>query len=132
MSAKDDTRNLLEHIIREVQARSPVDLRERLSIERFVVEIGRLTEPMSEHANPVHITASGIVTGSRGVLLHRHRLLGIWVAPGGHIDAGETPGTRPCAKRQKRLVSPSLAATTIRNSCTSTFTADREATRTWT
>jgi 8-oxo-dGTP pyrophosphatase MutT (NUDIX family) len=46
---------------------------------------------MSEHADPVHVTASGIVTGPRGVLLHRHRLLGIWVAPGGHIDTDETP-----------------------------------------
>jgi hypothetical protein len=90
-SVKDDTRTLLEHIIREVQARSPVDRRERRSIERFVVGISRLTDPMSEHANPVHVTASGIVTGPRGVLLHRHRILGIWVAPGGHIDAGETP-----------------------------------------
>jgi 8-oxo-dGTP pyrophosphatase MutT (NUDIX family) len=23
--------------------------------------------------------------------LHRHRILGTWVAPGGHIDPGETP-----------------------------------------
>jgi 8-oxo-dGTP pyrophosphatase MutT (NUDIX family) len=91
LSTDDDSRALLDHIIREVQARSPVDRRERLSIERFVLEIGRLPEPMSEHANPVHVTASGMVTGPRGVLLHRHRILGIWVAPGGHIDAGETP-----------------------------------------
>jgi 8-oxo-dGTP pyrophosphatase MutT (NUDIX family) len=89
ISPADD--RLLEHVIRDVQARSPVDRREELSIERFLVEIGRLTEPLSEHAHPVHVTASGIVVGPRGVLLHRHRLLGIWVAPGGHIDAGETP-----------------------------------------
>jgi ADP-ribose pyrophosphatase YjhB (NUDIX family) len=25
------------------------------------------------------------------VVLHRHRVLGIWVQPGGHIDSGETP-----------------------------------------
>jgi 8-oxo-dGTP pyrophosphatase MutT (NUDIX family) len=91
MPAEDDARTLLQHIVCEVRARTPVVRRERRSIERFVVEISRLTDPMSEHANPVHVTASGIVTGRRGVLLHRHRILGIWVAPGGHIDAGETP-----------------------------------------
>ena len=28
---------------------------------------------------------------SRGVILHRHRRLGIWVQPGGHVDDGESP-----------------------------------------
>jgi 8-oxo-dGTP pyrophosphatase MutT (NUDIX family) len=91
MPADENARTLLEHVVRAVRARTPVDCREKRSIERFVIELGRLADPMSEHADPVHITASGIVTGPRGVVLHRHRLLGIWVAPGGHIDAGETP-----------------------------------------
>jgi 8-oxo-dGTP pyrophosphatase MutT (NUDIX family) len=32
-----------------------------------------------------------LVAGSRGVLLHRHKRLGLWLQPGGHIDAGEEP-----------------------------------------
>ena len=32
-----------------------------------------------------------IITGARGVILLKHRKLGIWVQPGGHIDDGETP-----------------------------------------
>ena len=37
------------------------------------------------------MTASGIVVGRRGTVLHRHKKLGIWMQPGGHIDAGESP-----------------------------------------
>jgi len=32
-----------------------------------------------------------LVTGRRGVVLHRHKRLGLWLQPGGHIDAGEEP-----------------------------------------
>ena len=31
------------------------------------------------------------MVGRRGTVLHLHRRLGIWMQPGGHIDAGETP-----------------------------------------
>ena len=37
------------------------------------------------------MTGSGIVIGPRGLILHRHRRLGIWLQPGGHLEAGETP-----------------------------------------
>lgn len=82
---------LRDQLVAEVQAQTPVDARERTCIELFVTEIARLEDPFSEHADPVHVTASGLVVGPRGVVLHRHKVLGTWVAPGGHIDAGETP-----------------------------------------
>lgn len=82
---------LTAELIAQVEARNPVDDRERRSIEKILVELDRLPDPCAEHADPVHLTASGIVTGERGVLLLKHRRLGIWVQPGGHIDAGETP-----------------------------------------
>jgi 8-oxo-dGTP pyrophosphatase MutT (NUDIX family) len=82
---------LIAELIAQVEARDPVDDRERRSIEQILIELDRLIDPFSEHADPVHLTASGIVTGERGVLLLKHRRLGIWVQPGGHIDAGETP-----------------------------------------
>lgn len=37
------------------------------------------------------MTGSAIVVGARGVVLHRHKRLGIWLQPGGHIDPGEDP-----------------------------------------
>ena len=83
--------SLRSSIRAQVAARIPVDERERHSIERFIAEFDRLTDPFSQESDPVHVTASGIVVGERGVLLHRHRRLGIWVQPGGHIDIGETP-----------------------------------------
>jgi 8-oxo-dGTP pyrophosphatase MutT (NUDIX family) len=84
--------NVLEgQVLAAVRERTPVDAREQMSIERFVTEFARLEQPFSEDAGPVHVTASAFVVGPRGVILHRHQVLGIWVQPGGHIDPGETP-----------------------------------------
>ena len=79
------------HVRAEVEARSPVDVREATSVERFLELFDMLSDPFSEAADPVHVTASGIVVGSRGVILLKHRRLGIWLQPGGHIDPGEAP-----------------------------------------
>ena len=75
---------------RELDAISPVNVRESESIERLRGHL--LTpHPFSETASDHHVTASCFIVSSRGVILHRHRRLGIWVQPGGHIDDGETP-----------------------------------------
>jgi 8-oxo-dGTP pyrophosphatase MutT (NUDIX family)/GNAT superfamily N-acetyltransferase len=74
-----------------VSARRPVDARERASIERFLGELDDLERPFDEHAAPVHVTASAIVIGELGVVLHLHKRLGLWLQPGGHIDPGEQP-----------------------------------------
>jgi 8-oxo-dGTP pyrophosphatase MutT (NUDIX family) len=39
------------------------------------------------------VTGSALVLDvrRREVLLHRHRRLGIWLQPGGHVEAGEAP-----------------------------------------
>ena len=69
----------------------PVDDRERLSVAIMDVELGRLPAPFDEEADLTHVTASAIVVGHRGVVLHRHRRLRRWLQPGGHIEAGESP-----------------------------------------
>ncbi len=69
----------------------PVDDREAASIARTLAELDRLPAPLDEHADPVHVTASAVVVGPRGTLLHRHKRLGLWLQPGGHVDAGEHP-----------------------------------------
>ena len=81
----------VQDVIAAVAARDPVDERERVSIERFLAEVPRLERPFDEHADPVHITGSALVVGRRGIVLLRHKSLGIWVQPGGHIDDGELP-----------------------------------------
>ena len=75
----------------DVLARDPVDQREEESVRRFVELFDALSDPFAEEADPVHVTASSFVVGERGMVLHKHRRLGIWLQPGGHIDPGETP-----------------------------------------
>ena len=74
-----------------VASHDPVDERERRSIERFTAELARLERPYDEDADPVHVTGSAIITGTRGVVLHLHKRMGLWLQPGGHVDPGEDP-----------------------------------------
>lgn len=67
------------------------DAREASAKARFQSELAGLDRPFDEHANPVHVTASALVVGRRGTVLHLHRRLGRWLQPGGHIDPGEAP-----------------------------------------
>ena len=75
----------------DLSSRVPLDDRERRSIEAFVSALDSLEDPLNQEADPVHVTGSAIVVGPRGVLLLRHKRLGIWLQPGGHVDPGETP-----------------------------------------
>jgi 8-oxo-dGTP pyrophosphatase MutT (NUDIX family)/GNAT superfamily N-acetyltransferase len=75
----------------EVESRRPCDARERTSISAFVAAARGLAHPYEEHADPTHVTASALLIGDRGVVLHRHKRLGLWLQPGGHIDPGEHP-----------------------------------------
>lgn len=81
----------LEAVRASLRARRPVDEREASGIRRALAELARLPRPFDRHADPVHITGSGVLTRAGQVLLLRHRLLGIWVQPGGHVEEGETP-----------------------------------------
>lgn len=74
-----------------VRARRPVDARERGALAEFVESFDRLAEPFDEHADRVHVTGSAIVVGDRGVVLHLHKRMNLWLQPGGHLDPGETP-----------------------------------------
>lgn len=76
---------------RTVAERRAIDDAERANIERFLVEFDRLVDPFDQRLDPIHVTGSAIVTGPLGVILLRHKRLGIWLQPGGHIDPGETP-----------------------------------------
>jgi 8-oxo-dGTP pyrophosphatase MutT (NUDIX family) len=87
------TEPYLPDIVDAIQRRgdAPVDEREAESVRRIMEELPRLERPFEEDADPVHITGSALIVGPRGVILHKHRRLGLWLQPGGHIDAGETP-----------------------------------------
>jgi 8-oxo-dGTP pyrophosphatase MutT (NUDIX family) len=75
----------------EIAALAPTDPRGRRSRRRVLDELARLDRPFDQHAGPLHATASAVVVGPRGTLLHRHKRLGVWMQPGGHVDADEAP-----------------------------------------
>ncbi|MCU1362807.1 MAG: pyrophosphohydrolase including oxidative damage repair enzyme [Acidimicrobiaceae bacterium] len=70
---------------------TPVDEREATSISGTLDRLTWPGDPYSEQENDHHVTASAFVVSSRGVILHLHRRLEIWVQPGGHVDPGESP-----------------------------------------
>lgn len=74
----------------QVASHRPRDAREAASLQRLLCGLVRLPRPFDEQAAPTHVTASAIVVGRRGVVLHRHRRLARWLQPGGHVDSGET------------------------------------------
>lgn len=82
---------LVAHVRRAVEERTPIDEAEAASIDRLLAEFDRLPDPFSEAADAVHATGSAIVVGPRGVVLLKHKRLGLWLQPGGHIDPGESP-----------------------------------------
>jgi 8-oxo-dGTP pyrophosphatase MutT (NUDIX family) len=83
--------SLILRIQRDVTEFEPQDERARESKERMLRELSVLARPFDEHATATHFTASAIVIGEEGVLLHLHKKLEKWLQPGGHIEAGETP-----------------------------------------
>jgi 8-oxo-dGTP pyrophosphatase MutT (NUDIX family) len=88
--ARDD-RRIVQTLCAHFSAAIPCDERERRSIEEFLRIVPGLARPFDEQADLLHVTGSAIVVGNRGVLLHRHKRLNMWLQPGGHIEAGETP-----------------------------------------
>ncbi len=82
----------LLHSVREaVWRRRPVDAREVRSRQRILVALGRLSRPFDEEGDATHVTGSSLILGPRGVILHRHKRLGLWLQPGGHLEPGEAP-----------------------------------------
>jgi 8-oxo-dGTP pyrophosphatase MutT (NUDIX family) len=69
----------------------PTSPREGDAKARFLAALDLLGDPYDEHADPTHVTASAVVVGRRGTVLHLHKRLGRWMQPGGHIDPGEDP-----------------------------------------
>jgi 8-oxo-dGTP pyrophosphatase MutT (NUDIX family) len=93
-------RAFLTVVVSSLVHRRPVDGREERSRERTLVALGRLSRPFDQESDPTHVTGSALVLGPRGVLLHRHKRLGLWLQPGGHLEPGESPWD--AARRESR------------------------------
>lgn len=85
--------DIVQEIIALMSMHTAIDAREERSIAEFLRIVPTLSDPCNEHADPTHITASAIVMsethGSDQVVLHKHKRLGLWLQPGGHVDIGE-------------------------------------------
>jgi ADP-ribose pyrophosphatase YjhB (NUDIX family) len=83
--------SFVDRLRAQLQAHEPREAREVHSLGRTLALLDWLPAPLDETADPTHVTASAIVVGSdERVLLHRHKRLGIWLQPGGHVDPGES------------------------------------------
>jgi 8-oxo-dGTP pyrophosphatase MutT (NUDIX family) len=74
-----------------VQAHAPTTARERASHAAILRWLAWLPHPLDQGADPVHVTASAVIVDAGGThtALHRHRRLGLWLQPGGHVDDNE-------------------------------------------
>jgi ADP-ribose pyrophosphatase YjhB (NUDIX family) len=95
---------------------TPGDPVEAACLRRIVRLLSWLPAPLDEHADPTHVTGSAVVTDGRGrILLHRHKRLGVWLQPGGHVDRGEQPWEGALREtREETGVSPRHPAGTPR------------------
>jgi 8-oxo-dGTP pyrophosphatase MutT (NUDIX family) len=76
-------------LLAALAAIDPVDGLEVADARATVELLTGCERPFDEHAQDDHVTASTFAVSELGVVLHRHRLLGIWVQPGGHVEDGE-------------------------------------------
>jgi 8-oxo-dGTP pyrophosphatase MutT (NUDIX family) len=74
-----------------INAHCPGDPRETEARQMILKELYRLDRPFDEDADPVHVTGSAVVVGSRGTILHLHKRLSRWMQTGGHLEQGEMP-----------------------------------------
>jgi 8-oxo-dGTP pyrophosphatase MutT (NUDIX family) len=81
----------LRAVVEAVRALPPVDDREAASRDEVLAGLRDLVAPFDQDADPTHVTGSAVVVGPRGTVLHRHKRLGLWLQPGGHVDGDEWP-----------------------------------------
>lgn len=83
---------LREDVLAALTAHAPADSVEAAGLRQTIALVRWLPSPLDEHADATHVTGSAIVTdGADRVVLHRHKRLGIWLQPGGHLDPREGP-----------------------------------------
>jgi 8-oxo-dGTP pyrophosphatase MutT (NUDIX family) len=80
---------------------APRDGREAEARRSILDALETLGSPLDRDADPVHVTASAVVVGRRGTVLHLHKRLGCWLQPGGHLEPGETPADAACREARE-------------------------------
>lgn len=91
---------MTEAILAWLATHEPIDEREAESMALTRDFLATSTEPFDQLRHDHHVTSSAFVVSSRGIVLHRHKRLGVWLQPGGHVDEGET--AEDAARRETR------------------------------
>jgi 8-oxo-dGTP pyrophosphatase MutT (NUDIX family) len=71
------------------------------TLEQLLVGAG--PDPFRRETLPAHVTGSAVVLDTSGerALLHRHRRLGVWLQPGGHVEDGEDAASAALRETQE-------------------------------
>lgn len=81
-------------LIEAITVHAPRTPREVAACRTTLAYLAWLAAPLDADADPVHVTGSAIVLDGGGrTLLHRHKRLGLWLQPGGHLEPGEDPAS---------------------------------------
>jgi 8-oxo-dGTP pyrophosphatase MutT (NUDIX family) len=75
-------------LLAELRAHPADDETERASLDRLIAFVSEAPDPLSRSASTSHVTGSAVVVSPdrERFLLVRHRRLGRWLQPGGHVD----------------------------------------------
>jgi len=82
---------MLEQLERALESLSVTDERSKGALAQTKAHIHVIRGMGGCDSEAKHITASAVIVGPRGVILHRHLEDGLWLLPGGHVEAGEAP-----------------------------------------
>jgi len=72
-----------------LEAVEPADDKEAADLALMKAQQALLPAPFSRAQPAAHFTGSAVVTDGRRVALVRHRKLGRWLQPGGHVEAAD-------------------------------------------
>lgn len=74
-----------------LEGHAPHDREELEALRTLARLLEGAPDPFRRQTLPAHVTASAVVLDTAGerALLHRHRRLGIWLQPGGHVEDDE-------------------------------------------
>ncbi len=106
--------SLREQLKKEISELVAIDEREAESKLLTLAFLNETNELFDESVVEHHITASAFVVSERGMILHLHRRLGIWVQPGGHIDQGELPAEAALRETLEETGLPVTLSTPVR------------------
>lgn len=95
-------RPTMEHLEALLAAVVPADDKERADLALMRAQRMLLPEPLSRSQPAAHFTGSAVVSDGTRVALVRHRKLGRWLQPGGHVELSDGEDLLATALREAK------------------------------